>query len=167
MSRPGAKLRLLWGMVRNHPGGEQAMRDIVVSIHDEDGTCQELRGTDDYASTKNLTGPQFERLLDRVAEGACWPRRRRAKMYNVVFLISKAEQAYIRFLKESLGWADESFQAFAKRQTKGQGVRTHRQASAVIEPMERMLAERGWRLTERKGDKWWDPPSGDVSRAAS
>ena len=151
--------RRLWSLVRTLPGGEETMRDMVGQLRQRDGTGKSLLGTDEYTSTRKLTDGQFLRLLELVEEKGGWPRRRRSNEGNTVWLISDQEKKYIRFLRKALGFSDETFDGFVDKQTKGKGIRTHRAASAVIEPLERMLSDRGWMLTETKGHKWWERPT--------
>jgi len=158
--RRGLNARL-WSLIKLLPGGEETMRDMVAAMHQADGTGKELLGTDEYTSTRRLSERQFKHLLKLVenrARRAKWPKRRRAPEGNVVWFVSEAERKYIRFLSISLGWSKKALTEFVERQTKGKGVRTHKAASALIEPLERMLRERGWTCTETRGQKWWSAP---------
>ena len=154
----------LWGLVRRHPGGEQTLRDVIAAIHDEDGTNQAARGTDAYTSTKTLTDKQLARAVDRLDEGAAPRKRRRSKGdKQVKFFISGGERSYLGVLKSKLRWSKDAYREFCERQIKKPAPQTHNEATALIEPMERMLAERGWKLTEYPGGgKWWDPPEGET-----
>lgn len=155
-----ALYRRLWSNVRHLPGGEETMRDMVAVLRDRDGTGTKLMGTEDYTSVKQLTVGQLKRLIAEVEERMDWPERRRAKgQDNVAWLISQKTRSYIRYLATELGWDNAALQGFCERQIKRTAPATRKQASALIEPMERMLAERGRKMVERKGRKWWDPPS--------
>lgn len=165
MNRKAANSRL-WGLVKSLPGGEQTLRDLVAILHQEDGSGKGLLGTKEYCSTRLLTDGQFARLMRMVEEKSTRPKRRRCLDGNVVWLVSGGELRYVRYLARSLGWTKETLQEFISRQTHGRGVKRHQDASAVIEPMERMLRERGYRLTEEKGRKWWSKPSADDERFA-
>lgn len=155
--------RRLWSAVRRLPQRESTMRDMVAVLRQEDETGRELLGTDEYTSTRRLTVRQLRTLVDRVEDAgrrAAGPRRRARGPAKMVWFVSEPERKYIRFLAQSLGWSDVVLEEFALRQTGGRGVRTHKDASAAIEPMERMLRdERGWTCTEAHGRKWWDPPA--------
>jgi hypothetical protein len=149
----------LWAMTKQQlPGGEETLRDLVALLRQEDGTGRELAGTVDYCSTRLLTDAQLYQLLEKVKERAEPKKRRRADAGNVTFLISVGERRYINVLRRQLGWSEEALAEFGDRQTKARGLTCHEQATAVIEPMERMLREKGWVCTEEDGHKWWAPP---------
>jgi len=148
-------------MVRHLPGGEETMREMIAYIRQEDGTGQELN-SEDYVSTRKLSDEQFQHLLSMVRSKSNAPRkrRRRSRAGNVTYMVTDGERKYINFMAGALGWSEDALQGFVARQTRGKGIRTHRQASAVMEPMERLLKERGWSLSEGKGGrKWWDKPA--------
>lgn len=131
------------------------MRDLVARIHDEDGTGDELRGSDEFTSTRKLTDRQFDKLLALV-ESRSKPSRRRAELGNIVWMASDQERAYVKYMANGLGWGLAELERFILRQTKGKGIRTHRQATAVITPMERLMLERGFLCDEQPdGRKWW------------
>lgn len=157
MNRKAANRRL-WSHVRHLPGGEETLRDMVAQLHQQDGTAKDLVGTDEYTSTRRLTDAQFMRLIERVQEKVDWPKARRSREGNVAYLVTEGTREYIRFMAGALKFTGEAFDAFVARQTKGKGLKTRRAASAVIEPLERMMRARGWTATEAKGRKWWDPP---------
>jgi hypothetical protein len=151
--------RRLWGMVRHLPGGEETMRDMIGVMRQEDGSGAELAGTPEYTSVRQLSNLELEALCDRVEAQLGWGPRRRAKAGTTVhWMVSVRECAYIRYLGRSLGMDQAAIEEFSTRQIKKPGPRTHKEASALIEPMERMLEERGYTKREVKGRKWWDPP---------
>ena len=155
--------RRLWTLVRKHPGGEDALRDMVASIHSDDGTGKALVGTDAFTSTRQLTEKQFLRLIARVEAGVPRPTRRKNNDEgNVTFLATAGSTNYIRHLAGELGWTDEGLKKFIKRQTKGKGVRTYAEAQAVVVPLERMLRDRGYELLISNGRKWCVPPEKEV-----
>jgi hypothetical protein len=156
-----ARNRQLWSLVRKLPGGEPQLRDLVAVLRTEDGSGQELIGTEEYTSTRLLTDAQFSALLQMVRDKTGWRPSRRSDG-NVLWLVSAAERKYITFMAvRCLGWTQKALEEFVTRQTKGRGLRTHAQASALIEPLERMVQERGgWVLTEDHGHKWWSRDTG-------
>lgn len=154
-NRKAANSRL-WGMVRSLPGGKETLRDLVALLRQEDRSGKELLGTEAYCSTRLLTDLQFQRLLQMVAEKVPGrPRRRRCLTGNVVWLASGGERRYVNWLARALGWTPEALEEFITRQTQGRGIKQHKDASSVIEPMERMLRERGFTCEEADGKKWW------------
>lgn len=118
-----------------------------------------LRGTDD-TSTRSLTTEQLAQLVDQVEDAAPRKRRRaRPGGGKVRYLVSRGELRYIDYLAQQLGWDGETLAKFSRRQCKRDRPTTHRAASSVIEPLERMLRERGWQDDgDRHGRKWWTPP---------
>ena len=131
--------RRLWTFVRTLPGGEQTLRDMVGLLHQEDRSGADLVGTPEYTSTRKLTDRQFEELLRRVeAKSKRPPRGRKPPEGNVVFMVGTRERSYITFMARSLGWSRPTLRAFVERQTGRPEVKTHAEASAVIEPMERI-----------------------------
>lgn len=151
--------RHLWALVRQLPGREETLRDLVAGLHREDGTCEDLAGTTDYTSTRRLSDGQFARLVDLVAERAHWPNRSpRVHDGSVKYMAKPREHSYIRWLATKLDWSEDALREFIARQTKSKGVRWHSQANAVIKGLERMLTTRGWTIHTHKGRKVWLPP---------
>lgn len=162
--------RLLWIAVKNLPGGEAQLRDMVAAMNDEDGTHADARGTETYSSTKALTDEQFSTLLDRVIAAAGLPKaprrgsRKRRRLpaedaTRVAFLVSQEELVYLSYLFGLLAWTSEARANFVRRQTKKETVQTHADATRVIEPLERILERKGWVLREDLGVKQWSPPA--------
>lgn len=151
--------RRLWGMVRHLPGGEETMRDMIGIMRQEDGSGAELAGTISYTSVRQLSDAELENLCNRIELKLGWGSRRRAKPGTVVhWMVSERERAYIRYLTRQLGWEPDAALEFTQRQIKKDAPKTHKEASALIEPMERLLEERGYTKREVKGRKWWDKP---------
>jgi hypothetical protein len=159
MMERASQNRRLWGMVKHLPGGEETMRDMIGLMRQEDGSGAELAGTPEYTSVRKLTDAELEKLGDRIEAQLGWGPRRRAKTGAAVhWIVSERERAYIRYLGKALGMDQAAVAEFATRQIKKPEPKTHKEASALIEPMERMLEERGFAKREVKGRKWWDPP---------
>lgn len=151
----------LWGLVRRElAGGEETLRDLVALLRQEDKSGRELAGTERYTSIRLLTDEQLKRLVEMVEERCGKKRRRSPDGTQVTFLTSPGELRYVSYLAGELGWSKEALDAFTARQTEGKGLRTHALVSAVVEPMERMLRERGYTCEESCRRKWWTQPSG-------
>ena len=147
----------LWGRVRALPGGEPRLRELVAAIHQEDGTGGKL-APELTTSTKCLTYDQLARLERRVVAECPRQRRRRSPTGDAVWLATDRERKYARWMARQLGWSAESFEEFCGRQAKRPSPATHNQASAVIEPLERLMRQAGWHCEEeRDGSKWWSP----------
>ena len=148
----------LWSLVRQLPGGEGTMRDIVVQVRYED--CQAPAGQPVDESTRTLTDEQFARVLARVERGVGSPPRSRSATGDAVYPIwdkkNDRRLKYIRWMAQELGWSRGALDEFIRKQTGGQGIKTHRLASSVIEPLERMMNKAGRTCQEAKdGRKWW------------
>ncbi|MHA1573915.1 MAG: hypothetical protein ACTSX8_07965 [Alphaproteobacteria bacterium] len=153
--------RKLWSLVRMLSGGEETMRLMVMKIHEEDGTGDPLRGTEEFTSTRKLTMNQFERLVGMV-EGEAGPLpRRRSNGENVSFIATKQQRAYVHHMANCLGWSAAALKSFIERQAGEAGMKTHRKASSVITPMERLMREHGYVCSETDGKKWWEPADVD------
>lgn len=160
--------RLLWIAVKHLPGGEPQLRDLVAALNDRDGTNAAAKGSDEYSSTKALSDAQFNQLLDQVVKEAKLPkaprraRRRRLPAEvatTVVFLATQEELVYVVHLFDLLRWGEEARAGFVLRQTKHPEIKTHWDASRVIEPLERMLKRKGFSLDEGQGKKVWRAPA--------
>ncbi len=165
---PWTMNRRLWSLVRSLPGGEETMRDIVVRIRYED--CQAPAGQAVDTSTRSLSDAQFALVLDHIEKSVGRPQRRRSTTGDAVYPIfdKKGDRRlkYINFMAQQLHWSREKKEGFIRRQTKGKGIKTHRLASAVIEPMERMMKQAG-RVCDEKpdGSKWWSRGRDEQDRA--
>lgn len=168
-----ASLRLLWAAVRRLPEGVEALRAHVVRMNERDNTNADVKGTDDYASTKRLTDEQLAELAETFRASAGLPppsrlgrgpkggrpRRPSPGSPNVSHLSTLAERDYAAFLFVKLEFSSAAIDKFIARQTKGVGLSTHRACSAVVEPLERMMRARGWTLREKDRLKQWIPPA--------
>ncbi|HLY94425.1 MAG TPA: hypothetical protein VKP14_06230 [Gaiellaceae bacterium] len=170
-----AAQRLLWAGVRKLPGGEDTLRALVAQVNDRDGTNADSKETDGYSSTKRLTDVQLAALAEDVRRRVGLPpasklprgprggKPRRptpiADPETTTFIASDGERVYVEYLFRLLGWEDNSERAkFVERQTRGIGLRTHRACIAVTVPLERMLRERGFIVTEKDHVKTWARP---------
>ncbi len=162
-----AALRWLWCTARRIENGEAVIREHVRRMHDRDRTNQDARGTPEYGSTRRLSDVQWSELCEIVARlagrsapadrarGPRGGRPRRESGGRAIYLVSPAEREYIDHLASLLGWSAEALDRFTARQTRGSGLRTHRDATAVIAPLERMCRQAGHRLTVRDRIKHW------------
>jgi len=137
--------KLLWVAVKRLDGGEATLRRLVTELHQEDGTTPRDGLPPD--STRGLSDTQHRRLVDRVLAMIGHPgilaRPRSAPGAVAGHFASAGEKAQIQEVARLLGWSDDTLEDFIRRQTKGRGVRTHNDATAVLAPMKRMLRERG------------------------
>lgn len=145
MASRSALNKLLWVAVKKLPGGEPTLRDMVVHLHQVDGSTP----PDGFAtdSTRGLSDAQFSRLVDLVLArvGRPTPSRRPRGDQGaplVTHFATDGEKAQIKEIADQLAWTDDTLEEFIRRQTKGRGVRTHRDATAVLTPMKRMLTTR-------------------------
>jgi hypothetical protein len=151
--------RRLWSLVRELPGGEEAMRDMISLIRAEDGTGRELAGTRDYVSTKLLSLEQLRRLIDMIAEKLPQRPRRRSEFGNVTFLAAPREVRFITRLAAALGWPPEGLEAFVRRQTSGRGLKTHDDVQRVLVPLQHIAQRHGFRFINAGGRKLFLPPN--------
>lgn len=152
------RLAKFWQLVHRHPGGESAGRDCIAAVHDADGTCRELKGTDAYSSTKTLTDAQWKKVLEQLhAHAKPRRRRRRSPHGDVAYFVSPQQQAYISRLATLLGWSDEAFDAFILRQIKKPSATTHEEVDKIITPLERICRARGMDCISMKNgvEKLW------------
>ncbi len=164
-------LRCLWSAARQLEDGEAVIREHVRRLNERDGTNAGARGTPEYSSTRKLSDRQFSELLDVVAgltgrtpqafrpRGPRGGRPRRESGGRATYLVTPAERTYVTYLLDLLEWSPGARDKFIARQTRGAGIRTHRDASAVIEPLERMCRAKGHVLDESQRVKRWRAPA--------
>jgi hypothetical protein len=170
MSASRGILGLIWAAVHKLPDGEECLRAAVERINDRDQTNQQHKGASEYRSTKLLNFQQLQELANEFRRRAQLPRKKPAAPgprggrprrpagtdpERVSYLATQAERDYIEYLFDLLTWSEEARLNFILRQTKQAAILSHRDATAVSAPLERMLRGRGFTLTQTGRSKKW------------